>query len=295
MIKSSFFMLLLIPLNLLAASKPYSFNLNTGILYDDNVARAVLSQDIESDTIFNLGFSADYRLPQSEHSVLLFAVGIDSYRYQDFDKLSSTILNTRVDYEIQPGHEFTSPWYLISLEYSLFNYSSSLRDSAGLSLDLSSGKRITDRISIRAGLVFENYSADADEFDISNKRIYLSTDYKLSSSSILYLTLAFTDGDTATSTTDQTTASSKPSRDIRNAHHIPGELSSQPLRMDDAFKNGFVYKLDTESSSIHLGHNYALSSHQSIDTSAFYYHSDSFGADTYDGIILQLSYLHRFQ
>lgn len=295
MIKPGFLILLLIPLNLHAASKPYSFNLNTGILYDDNVARAVLSQDIVSDTIFNLGFSADYRFPQSEHSVILLSAGVDSYHYQDFDKLSNTIFSTRADYEIQPGHEFTSPWYLISVEYSLSNYSSSLRDSAGFSFELSSGKRMTDRISIRGGLVFENYSADVDEFDIKNRRIYLSSDYKLSGSSILYLTLSYTDGDTATSTTDLTTASSKVSRDVRQAHHIPGELSSQPLRSDDAFNNGFVYKLDTESTSIHLGHNFALSSHQSIDTSAFYYRSDSFGTDTYDGIILQLSYLHRFQ
>lgn len=56
-----------------AAETPYSFNLNAGALYDDNVARATLDQDIVSDTIANLGLSADYRLHHLHESIIIFS------------------------------------------------------------------------------------------------------------------------------------------------------------------------------------------------------------------------------
>ncbi len=292
--QASFIILLGLSSSVYSASKPYSFNLNTGVLYDDNVSRAILSEDIESDTILNLGLSASYSLHQDEHSLFRFSAGIDGYQYQDFDRLSNMILNTRVDYEIQPGHGYTAAWYLISLEYSFANYQSRLRDSDGFSLEVASGKRFTDRISLRAGLVFESFEADADEFDQDNTRLYLSTDYSLNDDNILYFTLAYTNGDTATSTRDLT-AAAKTLPVQRYGHHLPNEISLTPLRSDDAFQNGFVYKLDTTAISLQIGDNIALSSHQSIDASVFYYNTDSDGADSYDGMIFQLSYLHRFE
>ncbi len=276
-----------------SGSKPYSFNLNAGILYDDNVGRAVLSQDLQSDTIFNLGASASYSFPQ-HHSMLTLTAGIDHNSYQDFDRLSNTLLSTRVDYEIQPDHGFTSPWYLLSLEYTYADYDSALRNGNGFSIEMAAGKRITDLLSIRAGLVFDSFSADAREFDTDDTRIYLSTDYKTSNENIVYLTLAYTDGNTTTSTTDSSAASKKIDYVPRYGHHLPGEVNFTPLRSDDAFRDGFVYQLETESISLQLGDNYALSSHQSIDASVFYFRSDSFGSETYDGMILQLSYLHQF-
>lgn len=296
-------MLKLIPLALLyllssythAASKPYSLNMNAGVLYDDNVARAVLSQDIVNDTIINLGASANYSFHQSDHSLITLTAGVDAFQYQDFDKLSNISLNTRVDYELQPHHGFTAPWYMISFEYSYLDFQSSLRDSHGFALELSAGKRLTDRIQLRTGLVIESYSADVDEFDNDSQRLYISGDYKLSNQDTAYLTLAYTDGNTTTSTTDQTTETSKLSPVRRYGHHLPNEVNLAPLRADDAFNNGFVYQLDTTAYSLQIGDNHALSSHQSLDLSLFYYNSDSFGDNSYDGIILQFSYLHRFE
>ena len=286
--------LALLSFSLHASSKPYSINMDAGILHDDNVGRASLASDIVSDTILTLGLNADYSYHLDDHHLLIFSAGIESYQYQDFDKLSNTLLFTRADFKFQPHHGFTAPWYLVSLEYSTANYNSNLRDTTGLTFELGIGKRLTDRITLRSGLVYESYDADASEFDNDNSRIYISSDYKLSEHNIAYLTLAYTDGNTTTSTTDLTT-SSKASNTPRFAHHLPSEVNTLTLRADDAFRNGFVYQLDTESSSMHLGINFGLSSHQSVDTSIFYFRSDSFGSDTYDGTILQLSYLHRFQ
>ncbi len=277
-----------------ASSKPYGINLDAGIISDDNVGRAALASDIVSDTILTLGINVDYSFHLDAHSLMMLSSGLESYQYQDFDKLSNTLLFVRADLELQPHHGFTAPWYLLSLEYSAANYDSSLRDATGLTAELAIGKRMTDRISIRGGLLFESFDADVREFDNDNMRVYLNSDYKLSEHNIIYLTLAYTDGNTTTSTTD-TTPASKTSNPPRFGHHLPNEVKTISLRADDAFRNGFVYQLDTESSSLQLGINYGLSDHQSIDASAFYFRSDSFGSDTYDGTILQLSYLHRFQ
>lgn len=295
-------LLLLSPTGSYASDTPYNFNLNAGLLYDDNVARATLEQDIVSDTIANIGASADYRFHQSHNSIVILDASVDAYQYQDFDKLSNIIASIKADYRIQPNHGFTSPWYHISLEYSLVNYQSTLRDSDGYTFEAGLGKRLTDRINFLTGLLYENFEAEADEFDIDNYRLYFNFDFKTHFHNTLYVTLGYTDGNIATSTTDSTTASNKTnavtskntSPSQLESHHLPNEPSGAPLRVDDAFQDGFVYQLDTSAITIQIGNNYALSSHQSIDASVFYYSTkDSTSAD-YNGIIAQLSYLHRF-
>lgn len=276
-----------------AADSPFSINLDAGVLYDDNVARGILPSDIYSDTIYNLALSARYSTHLSEHSLLTTSAGIETYQYTDFDKLSSNQVFVRADYELQPGHGYTAAWYLVSLEYGVADYESSLRDSDFITLELSTGKRMTDRISLRTGLVFQRFSADTDAFDADNSRFYVSMDYKTSQSNTVYTTLAYTDGESATSTRDQTPAN-KTSSAPSFAHHLPSDLGVT-LRIDDAFRNGFVYKLDTESLSLQLGDNYSLSNHQSLDASIFYYDTEGIDDASYDGIILQLSYLHRFE
>lgn len=285
-----------------AADTPYNFNLNTGLLYDDNIARATLEQDIVSDNIINLGLNADYRHHIQHESIVIFSGAVDAYQYQDFDKLSNIILSAKADYQIQPSHGFTAPWYHASFEYSLVNYQSTLRDSDGFTIELGMGKRLTDRINFRSGLIYEDFEAEADEFDLENYRLYFSFDYKTSTANTYYLTLGYNDGNVATSTTDNTTASPKPAPTINKssvptlsyAHHLPNEVPGGNLRPDDAFQNGFVYQLDTNAITIQLGDNYALSSFQSIDASIFYYSAEDDTNSKYDGIIAQLSYLHQF-
>ncbi|RDH82390.1 MAG: hypothetical protein DIZ80_08835 [endosymbiont of Galathealinum brachiosum] len=285
-----------------AAETPYSFNLNTGLLYDDNVARATLEQDIVGDTIANLGVMADYRFHQSHESIIILSTAVDAYQYQDFDKLSNILVSAKADYQIQPNHGFTAPWYHVSLEYSIVNYQSTLRDSDGLSFEIGMGKRLNDRIKLRSGLIYENFEAEADEFDIDNYRFYFSLDFQTHTHNTFYMTLGYNDGNVATSTTDSTPAGNKPLSTSNNkisdiqlqSHHLPNEIPGGPLRVDDAFQNGFVYQLDTKAITLQLGNNYALSSNQSIDASLFYYSTDDSTDANYNGIIAQLSYLHRF-
>jgi len=286
----------------LAAETPYSFNLNAGVLYDDNVARATLDQDIVSDTIANIGLSADYRFHQSHDSIIILSTTADAFQYQDFDKLSNIIASVKADYQIKPSHGYTAPWYHVSLEYSLVNYQSTLRDSDGFTFEIGMGKRVTDKIDFRSGLLYEKFEAEADEFDIDNYRVYFSFDFKTHQHNTLYSTLGYNDGNVATSTTDTSTAPSKTSQPdekgtgdiILQGHHLPNEPTGAPLRVDDAFQNGFVYQLDTTAITLQIGNNYALSSHQSIDLSAFYYSTRDSTDANYNGIIAQLSYLHRF-
>lgn len=286
----------------LAAETPYSFNLNAGVLYDDNVARATLDQDIVSDSIANIGLSADYRFHNSHESIIILSTRADAYQYQDFDKLSNIIASIKADYQIKPSHGYTAPWYHISLEYSLVNYQSTIRDSDGFTIELGLGKRINDSIDFRSGLLYEMFEAEADEFDVDNYRIYFNFDFKTQQNNTLYLTLGYNDGNVATSTTDTSTASSKTNPGTQKSthdtqlqgHHLPNEPSGAPLRTDDAFQNGFVYQLDTTAITLQLGNNYVLSNHQSIDLSAFYYSTRDSTDANYNGIIVQLSYLHRF-
>ena len=169
----------------LADDSPYTFSLNAGFLHDYNVTRATLDNDILSDNIANLGLGLHYQFHHLHESIIILTTKIDVFEYQDFTKLSNINYSAGIHYRIKPNHGYTAPWYQASLEYKLGNFKSTLRDNNSFIIQLMLGKRITDRINLHSGLIYENVNADATEFDLENKRLYFNFDYKINTTLLL--------------------------------------------------------------------------------------------------------------
>ena len=85
----------MLPVLYLAASlaaSPLGFNASVGYAHEDNVTRAELDRDIESDSIFGTEISAAWRVPVHTISYASMKANADVRPYLDFTKLSNTRL-----------------------------------------------------------------------------------------------------------------------------------------------------------------------------------------------------------
>jgi hypothetical protein len=276
---------LLLPLMLLTqtclAASPVSIDLSAGILLDDNITNGRDSKDIEKDTVLNVDATATYNMPAGNSGSLAIFARLAFEQYQDFDKLNNSDLALGVNYQLQGGRMFTSPWYFVSAELGSREYDSDLRDGSYQELGIGLGKRLTDRMTLIAG--YSRFSMDADNniSDVDYNRIYLNTDLKLNRSNTFYATLSLYSGDIIST----------------NVPPHPAELNNISWVDDDAYptlSSPWTYRLDADTLALQIGDNYAIAHNQAIDVSISYFDSDTDYNFTYDRTRVRVNYLYRF-
>jgi len=266
----------------LAASPP-DIDISVGYVHDDNVTRAELDRDIESDSILDAEVSAAWRIPVNAISYASMKANADMRRYLDFTRLSNTRLGIDASYHIRPFAGYTATDYFISLGYERRLYDSDQRDGSATTLKIGLNKRLTDVITLRAGYGKESVSADSIVFETDVSKLYIDFDLRLGERNTLYTSVSRYDGDiVATAARTAKLDNASWGRTVR----------------DDAFLDlappRWAYRLDATTNAIKLGDNYAFDSKQAIDASLFYYSSSAYGGNDYSGTILRLDYLYRF-
>lgn len=263
------------------AASPLNVTLSAGFISDSNITRAELDDDILEDSIINAATYAVYAINIDKTSSVHLTGNLELNFYQDFDKLNNIRLGLGASYRLQPDTHYTAPWYSASFKYQAWDYSSDMRSSSVLKLDIGLGKRLTDKVELRAGLEAENRDADSLIFDTDNTRLYVNLDFKLTTENTLYTSLFYNDGDIVSTVKDSSPTAIK--------------LASKPWQVDDAFPSTWwSYKLDATTTGLSIGNNHALSSVQSIDISVLYYSASAYGGSDYTGLIAELRYFYRF-
>ena len=273
------------------AATPLKTDVFAGYTYDDNVTRAELERDIETDSVLNIGASAVYKIPVNSISYFSLDGTLDVNQYLDFSKLNNTRLGLHGSYLIRPSSGYTAIRYFARLSYEQRLYQSDQRDGSAIEIEIGLNKRLTDLLAMRLGFIKQDISANSVVFDADNSRFYFDLDYKLAAKNTLYTTLGYIDGDVV-STAERT-------QDIVDA--------SSAIVRDDAFldltPNRWAYKLAAKTITLRIGDNYAIASNQAVDVSLLYYKSESDYYDpvapnsiniVYSGFIYSLNYLYRF-
>jgi len=263
------------------AATTVDLTLSAAYINDNNITRAELNSDILKDSILNVTADAAYNLKLNNNSSINFNGLLSFNQYQDFDKLSNTRLGLGAKYIIQPDTAYTAPWYTASINIQDWEYDSDMRSGSFFQLSFNYGKRLTDRMELRAGLDIENRDAESVIFDTENKRLFVNLDLKLSDRNTLYTSLSYNDGDIVSSVLSTSPTTLK--------------LASIPWEIDDAFPSTWwSYKLDANTYGLMLGDNYAINSNQSFDISLFYFNSSAYAGSDYSGLITELRYFYRF-
>jgi hypothetical protein len=278
-----FSVLLLFPFTTAAlAAIPLKTDVSVGYTYDDNVTRADLDSDIESDSILSIDASAAYKLPFNEISYFSLKGSLAVNQYLDFTKLSNTRLGIHGSYHLRPSSGYTAARYFARLTFESRMYDSDQRDGSATEIELGLGKRLTDLVSLRAGYIKEDVDADHIVFEAENDRLYVDVDFRTSRENTVYVTLGYLDGDLVT------TAPVRPQLQAEYTYWV----------VDDAFTDlnpqRWAYRLTGSAMSLRLGDNFSLGSNQAIDGSIFYYDAESDGSSSYTGLIYNVNYLYRF-
>jgi hypothetical protein len=265
------------------ASSAIKTTLFVGLTSDDNITRAELDNDVEKDNILELGIFSTYKHVINSASHIFYSASAEHNQYQDFDELSQPKLGLSANYQIQPFQGYTAAWYSVSFAYQLLGYDNKNRNGSHVDVGFDFGKRLTDIISLRAGYHIEKTDANANPpaFDTDNSRLYINMDYKLNNQNTFFSTLGMNDGDIVVTAT--------PTLKIMNASH--GNI------IDDSEvfgSNRFAYRLTATTTTFTLGDHFTISPNQAIDFSLLHYSSSAYGGNDYDGMILQLTYLHNF-
>jgi len=280
--KILFMTLMLPPVCLAAESTPLRADIYAGYSYDDNVTRAQYDYDIETDNILKLGGSLSTAIPLSDNSYVSLRGSLDASQYDRWDKLSNTLIGIYSDFYLKPSIGYTATRYLLSLNYEQRLYRSEQRKGSAVRIKLGIDKNLTDIITIHAGYIRENISANSSVFDAENDRLYLDLEYRTGASNIIYATLGYLDGNLV--------STARGGYGIRYDEWV----------IDDAFTElsptRWAYKLSGSALTLRLGDNYKLNHNSAIDVSLLHYDSeaDNYNAGSYDGLIVNASYIYLF-
>lgn len=264
-------------------------------LYDDNIGRAEVDDDILDDNIIAL--SGSFNLPQvlNARAGLLHTLRLEYAGNAEWEDLSAFTASAASTFRFRPGAAFSAPWYEAQLAAALLQHrDSDIRDGGQIRLNLSVGSNLTDRLVGRVGYRYELRRAWEDEvFDLDNHRFSGNVDYGVNERVTLYGTLAWQTGEVVS------TATPRPQvLNASEARHLDDALSERPvgaIRVGNFFQGERVaYRLDADTLTGEVGLNLALSQKLALDLSALHFRAYGDGDNDYDGLQLRAGLFYRF-
>jgi hypothetical protein len=275
-----------------AAGGPWSYGVETTVLYDDNISRAQHSPDIESDYVFSASADASYTWGFSELMALTAQGALQDEEYFDFEKLSNTRFGLTGDFRFQTRIGFTAPSYSVFLRVTEADFETDIRDATTTELGFRVTRRLTDIITGTAGFTWSDSSAEGRVFDLERIRYFGNIDYRITNRWSAYATLNYIDGDVfSTATGDDLEILNIVTNNARN-------ILTPPAEPDNAFggaaNNKIAYRLDAKTTILRLGGNYGIDAKNAIDFSIDILESEAQGSVEYDRLSTAVSFLHRF-
>lgn len=249
--------------------------------HDNNISRAEASRDQFSDKVAGLDLAASRSLMLTEHSGLQLRVGAHLREFARFDDLSHVSMDIGALYRIQPVKSYTAPWFEVAAGWERFRFQGSdFRDGDQWSLDLGVGKRITDKLKVRAGYGWEYRNAEEREvFEWHRRTLRLSADFRVTPALTLYGAAIRTAGD-----------------QVFTATPAPAFRSAAKAIVDDpTFGARRAYRLGAEADVLELGWSYQLNPSQTLDVGVRRFDIEADGDHRYGGAELRASWLYRFQ
>jgi len=268
-----------------ALAESTRYGLDAEYLYDDNASRGLYDPDRKADNILSVEGSATRSMLLGSRSGAVFRAAARYSHFNTFDDLSNLALTGRAAWRIQPGLEFSSPFFEIAGNLVWLQHADSeLRDGTILTLEASTGSHVTDRVRLGAGFGMDQREGGgtAGLYDLSTARFWATLDYRFGVRNTAYARLMQVAGD-----------------------HVFCSITVSGLspvwELDTALASGLgraadCYRLDAKTLLWNIGLNYPLSGNRALDFALASYssRSDESGLK-YDGMLLRASYLYRFQ
>lgn len=277
-------------LSSVACADATRFGVDAEYGHDSNVNRAALGSEKRSDDSVSIEAHAARALVLSPRSGVVLRAALRATQYSDFHDLSNLDFSGRAAYRIQPAPGFTSPWFELSGQVDALRYrDSAIRDGYAGAIAASVGKYFTDRIRSEAGIGLERRGGgEGDVYDLSNRKIWLALDYRLTQKAILYGSATRMKGEQVFTL-------------FNTGPWAALYAYAKASAADPVFAGAFggapmAYRIDARTERYELGINIALQSNNALDLGWSHFDSRADkGAGKYSGDAFRVGYLHRFR
>ncbi len=258
--------------------------------YDDNLPRAQLERDIQSDGAAELTVSGGIARQAGVGGRLKLSYKLASTAFQRHDGLDNLAIGTELAFRQKFGLGPYAPVLALAASVSRLEFRDDARD--GWQFEWSAGlhKRLTPRLDTRLEYGFSMRRADhagkrvvsfisGDVFDLSSRRVSLGADYLLTPRYQVDAAFTVHKGDIVSTT-------------LRN---FPIFLASDAIALDEVFgKQRFAYTLTAMTRDLHLGISRLIGSQSSLTLGFQYLDSQAEGGIDYQSRLLRATYLRQF-
>ncbi|MEE9328193.1 MAG: hypothetical protein V3U71_12985 [Cocleimonas sp.] len=266
----------------------YINNASVGITYSDNLNQSAFDSDEHTDRFITPSYTVGRYYQANDLTRVRLDLNLSANIHDEFDKLDSVNITGSTSVVHKLGVGFNKPWIRGKVSIGHKNAAVKIRDGTLRGLNLSAGKRITDRLSGQVGINYNKRTGGKGEvvvdtlstrvFDIENKSISVNFDYLLSQRSQLSAALTHRNGEFDGACTEE------------NAGIVLDNEDVKAITFDDVFK-GCVYQLEGSGNSLRLRYSYALGRHSSVNVA---YEKRDMKVDVldYDTSLWNISYMY---
>ncbi|HEX9183862.1 MAG TPA: hypothetical protein VF876_11430, partial [Burkholderiales bacterium] len=187
----------------LASAESPRFGLDVEYLHDSNASRGLYDADRKADNILSVEGSLTGSMPLGNRGGFVYRAAARYDHFTTFEDLSNFALTGRAAYRVQPGTEFSSPFFefagnLVWLQHA----DSKLRDGTIVSLEASIGSHLTDRLRLAGGIGVDQrdggdpgIAGQVAVYDLEYARVWATLDYRFGVKNTAYGRIMHITGD----------------------------------------------------------------------------------------------------
>lgn len=278
----------------LALAESPRFGLDVEVLHDSNASRGLYDADRKADSVVSIEGSLAGSAPVGSRGGFVYRAAARYDHFSTFEDLSNLALTGRVAYRVQPGTEFSSPFFEIAANAAWLSHSDSeLRDGTIVSLEASIGSHLTDRLRVAGGLAVDQRDGgdpgipgQIAVYDMDYARVWATLDYRFGVRNTLYGRIMHITGDHVFNT-------------VTNPGINPTAWAVDPALASGQGRPADAYRVEASTFVYDLGVNIPLAGNRALD---FFLSSYSSKVDEgpqagskYTGYQVRASYLYRFK
>ena len=283
------------------AAAGWVIDVDAGLTYADNVARAERNVDRFEDERAELGATLKRSFILTESlglGVDANITGIKWDTFNDFDALDGV---GALRWRYQPVRRFLFPWFELDMETGYRRHQdSAIRDGPHGAVTAATAIRATDLLLLRTGYGFNiRRGRETAVFDTEMHRLFGHIDFSLSERLTIYATGGWRDGEIVSSSTPALAIAA-----IANALTPDPTFGMVPLPVGPGYPNlpagtihlvpRVAYQIEASIYDVWAGFNWGIGQNASIDARAGYFESRGRGGNDYNGFNVGLNLLYRY-
>jgi hypothetical protein len=271
------------------AHAEWIFDAEPALSYASNLSNAQHTTDAHGDEALRLDLSGGQFVALSGADTLTATIEFETEQYRRYQPLSHVDAGGAVAYRHKFGLGYAAPWVSLSASAARQFYRDSIRDGDRIQLQISGGRRISERLDASAGWVHDRRDAhggapevpgiSGQVFDLNGNSVFVRLGYAACDRLSLSVRVDARRGDIE--------STAEPGYAI---YSVSSAIAEDPTFGADAY----AYRLRGTTYAGRLGASWALGAHSSINLDGNIQRTLAANSIDYHGNGATLSYIYRY-